>query len=60
MPETKSESTTVEDDREAYFAGRMSAQEYLSRNLPQHEPTDRSLTEQLRRILSRLSGKPTS
>lgn len=58
MPDRKTGCpATIEDDRAAYFAGRITAHEYLRRNLPVPEPQDRGLTEQLRRILDRLTSK---
>lgn len=47
---------TVHEEREAYFAGRITAHEYLSRALPAQE-NDHVLNEQFRRILIRLTRK---
>lgn len=50
----------VEDAREAYFAGQISAEEYLRRILPQPEPAPADadhLSDQFHRIRSRLARR---
>jgi|GEM_PF-6463781 len=47
------EETHVQDAREEYFAGKISADEYLRRVLPEAEQ-EHGLSEQFRRILGRL------
>lgn len=47
---------TVQDEREAYFAGQITTEEYLDRVLPALH-YDRGLTEQFCRILLRLGTK---
>lgn len=47
---------TVHEEREAYFAGQITTDEYLDRVLPALQ-YDRSLTDQFRRILLRLGTK---
>jgi len=46
----------IHEEREAYFAGEITAHEYLSRALPAQE-NDRGLSDQFRRILIRLTRK---
>lgn len=57
LPQSKeSGPRTVHEEREAYFAGQITAHEYLSRALPAQE-NDHGLTDQFRRILIRLTRK---
>lgn len=58
------DQSSVQDAREAYFAGKISAGEYLRCALPMTDPLteareqDERMADQFRRILSRLSRKP--
>lgn len=57
------DQSAVQDAREAYFAGKISAGEYLRCALPINEPVkedseqDERMADQFRRILSRLSQR---
>lgn len=60
IPSRAQDSATVHDAREAYFAGRISADEYLQLVLPATEEEEQPQAEQFRRILDRLRrpGRP--